>query len=178
MSTSFDRYVGLLSVALAGATAACSGGDADGSPSPGADGEADAALAEPTCYLGLKVPGVSHSGVGCSGTATQSSVTGISNSFDAVISVAVTLDAPPAIGPLSASSLTVDLPTDGTSHLWTAPSSCTLAATGKTVDDFFEWDYYRIDISCPEPALPNSGNTGAPLELGDFSLVTFFDSTI
>jgi hypothetical protein len=95
-----------------------------------------------------------------------------------VIRVAIALDAPPAVGPLSVSSLTVDLPTDETSHLWNAPSSCTLDATGKTVDDFFGWDYYRIDVSCPEPALPDSGNSGEPLELGDFSIVTFFDPTI
>lgn len=164
----------LAALALAGATAGCSGSDAEGSPGAG-DRGADAALAEPTCYLGLTVPGLSYSGLGCSGTDTQSSVTGISSSFDPVISVAVALDAPPAVGPLSVSTLTVDLPTDGTSHLWNAPSSCTLVATGKAVEEFFGWDYYRIDVSCPEAATPASGNAGEPLELGDFSIVTFFD---
>lgn len=175
MGSSIDRCLVVVAVALAGATAGCSGSDSDASPSGGAGDAADAALADPTCYLGLKVPGLSYSGVGCSGTATRSSVTGVSSSFGPVISVAVVLDTPPAIGPLSVSSLTVDLPTDGTSHLWIAPSSCTLEATGKTVDDFFGWDYYRIDVSCPEPAAPDNGNSGEPLELGEFSIVTFFN---
>lgn len=178
MGSSFDRCVAALTLALAGATAGCSGNDSDGSPRAGADNEADAALAEPTCYLGLKLPGLSASGVGCSGTATRSSVTSISASFGPVISVAVALHAPPAVGPLSVSSLTVDVPEDETSHLWNAPSSCTLDATGKVVDDFFGWDYYRIDISCPEPAVPDGANSGEPLELGDFSIVTFFDPSI
>lgn len=177
VGSSFDRYALALVLALVGASAGCSGSDSDGSASTGADGEADAALAETTCYLGLEVPGLSYSGIGCSGTATRSSVTGVGNSFDPVISVAVALDAPPAVGPLSVSSLTVDLPTDGTSHLWTAPGSCALEATGKAVEEFFGWDYYRIDVSCAEPAVPGSGNNGDPLELGDFSIVTFFDPT-
>lgn len=177
MRSSFDRCVAALVLALAAASAGCSGSDSDGSPSAAADSEADAALAEPTCYLGLKIPGVSYSGIACSGTTTRSSVTGVSNSTP-VISVAVLLDAPPAVGPLSVSSMTVDLPTDGTSHLWIAPSSCTLEATGTAVEEFFGWDYYRIDVSCSEPAVPDSGNSGEPLELGDFSIVTFFDRTL
>lgn len=177
MRSSFDRCVAALVLVGAMATAGCSGGDSDGSPGAGAGGEADAALAERTCYLGLNVPGVSYSGLGCSGTSTDSSVTGISNAFDPMIRVSVALDVPPAVGPLSVSSLTVDIPTDETSHLWNAPSSCTLEATGKAVEEFFGWDYYRIDVSCSEPALPASGNSGQPLELGDFSIVTFFDAT-
>jgi hypothetical protein len=48
-------------------------------------------------------------------------------------------------------------------------------ATDTAVELDFGWDYYRIDISCLEPALPASGNAGRPLELGNFSIVTFFD---
>lgn len=172
MSSSFNRFVGAL--ALVSATAGCSvSGDDDASP--GADGGADAALAERTCYVGLQVPGLTYDGAACSGGDTYSSVSGLNGSFDSVIHISLRLDAPPAIGALSVSSLTIDLPSDGTSHVWDAPSSCTAVATDKAVEPDFGWDYYRIDISCSEPALPASGNTGQPLELGEFSIVTFFD---
>jgi hypothetical protein len=172
VSLSFNRFVGAL--ALIGATVGCSSND-DDDGSPGADGGADAALAERTCYVGLEVPGLSYDGAACSGGDTYSSVSGLSSSFDAVINISLRLDAPPAVGALSVSSLTIDLPTDGTSHVWNAPSSCTAVATAKAVEPDFGWDYYRIDISCPEPALPASGNSGQPMELGEFSIVTFFD---
>ena len=156
-------------LALLGATVGCSSNDDDDGGNP-----ADAALEERTCYVGLEVPGVTYDGAACSGGDTYSSVSGLSSGFEAAIQISLRLDAPPDIGALSVSSLTIDLPSDGTSHVWNAPSSCAAVATAKAVEPDFGWDYYRIDISCPEPALPASGNTGQPLELGDFSIVTFF----
>lgn len=167
MRSSFNRFVGAL--ALVGAAVGCSSNDDDEARSG-----ADAALAERTCFVGLEVPGVTYDGPACSGGDTYSSVSGISSSFDTVVQISLRLDSPPAVGALSVSSLTIDLPTDGTSHVWNAPSSCAVVATATAVDPDFGWDYYRIDISCTEPALPASGNTGEPLELGDFSIVTFF----
>jgi hypothetical protein len=172
VSLSFNRFV--VALWLVGANAGCSGSDDDDS-SGGVDFDADAALAKQECYIGLEVPGVSYTGLACSGGDTYSSVSGISGSFDTVLAISLDLAAPPAVGALSLSSLTIDVPTDGTSQHWDAPGSCTAVATDTTVEPEFGWDYYRIDIGCSEPALPVSGNPGQPLELGNFSIVTFFD---
>jgi hypothetical protein len=169
---SFNRLV--VALFLMGASVGCSGSD-DGDSSGSLDFDADAALADQTCYIGLEVPGVSYTGVACSGGDTYSSVSGVSKSFDTALRVSLDLTAPPAVGALSVSSLTIDVPSEGTSRLWDAPSSCTAVATDTSVERDFGWDYYRIDISCTEPALPASDNPEQPLELGNFSIVTFFD---
>ena len=159
--SSFNRFAAAM--LMAGASVGCSGGDGG-----------DPGRADQTCYIGLEVPGVSYTGVACSGGDTYSSVSGVSKSFDTALRVSLDLTAPPALGTLSVEGLTIDVPSEGTSQLWTAPSSCTVAATDTVVERDFGWDYYRIDISCTEPALPASDNPGQPLELGNFSIVTFF----
>jgi hypothetical protein len=123
------------------------------------------------------VPGVSFRGIGCSGTPTLTSVTGLKDSsFDPAVRVTLELGTPPAVGALDLTSLTVVVPdSTGTEQSWEAPvGACTAQAVATQRDDFFEWDYYRMDLSCSEQAMGVDGNTAAPLELGDFIVVSFF----
>jgi hypothetical protein len=163
-------------LALFQLVAGCSGGSGAG-VGPSQEAAADRALANTSCYLGLQVPGVRHDGgVGCSGTGMFTTVTGLTpNTIEAALSVDLGLNSAPAVGPLDVQAITIDVPSSGTSQLWDAPvAACTAEAVDSAFDDFFSWTYYRIDISCSEPAVPQSPNTGQPLVLGDFVIVSFF----
>jgi hypothetical protein len=158
-----------------GALLAC-GGD-DGKQNTGIPKGPDEALNAKDCYLGLGVSGTAYSGYSCSGTTQSSSVSGLGpSSFDDVrMTVDISLNTPPAIGELDVESLTFRTPTTGES--WTASmGSCTAKAVKSATDTDFGWVYYRIDIVCTAPATPATGNPGEPLELGQFSIVTFFTS--
>lgn len=161
------RIENLLVGCLLTATACSSDG---GSSSP-----ADAALSRRDCYLGLQVPGVRHTGFGCSGTETSSSVSGFKpNEFEVALSVSLTLAEPPALGDLALSRLTVSIPEGDAMRRWEAPvESCSAVATDSAVDSDFGWVYFRIDISCVEPAQPEDAAED-PLDLGNFTIVTFF----
>jgi len=99
------------------------------------------------------------------------------NEFDLAISVSIGLSEEPMLGDLTLTSLTIDIPEADTSHVWDANvASCSAVALASAEDPDFDWIYYRIDISCSEPALPTGDNPGEPLELGDFVIVTFFSA--
>ncbi len=159
-------------VSALGLIAGCSGDAGSGGQGAGAD----RALAQRDCYLGLQVPGVSHTGYACSGTDTTSSVSGLEPSnFEPALSVSLTLAEPPEIGDLILTSLTLDIPEAGVSQRWEAPvAACNATAIASAVDPDFGWTYFRIDITCSAPAVPIGDNSGDPIELGDFSIVTFF----
>ncbi len=170
------QVTGVLAAALLASAVACSGDDSSGPSSAGS--AADAALAQRDCYIGLQVPGVEHTGFSCSGSSAQSSVSGlVPNRFDVALSVTLALAEPPALGELSLTSLAVEIPEGDTRNRWEAPvEACTATAIGSATDEDFGWVYYRIDISCTEPALPIDPNPGDPIELGEFTIVTFFTS--
>lgn len=91
------------------------------------------------------------------------------------MTVSLTLNTPPALGKLDVASLQVSIPGGPEGKLWDAPrNACTLTATKSFLKEDFGWMYYRIDVSCAAPATPATDNPGKPLDLGDFSLVTFF----
>jgi hypothetical protein len=106
----------------------------------------------------------------------MTTVTGLTrNSFDAALNVTFELNAPPALGPLDVSALTIDVPVNGQSRLWDAPvSACNVTAVDSSFDAAFSWTYFRIDVDCTEPATPQASNPGAPLQIGDFIAVSFF----
>lgn len=164
----------LYGLALLTSALGCSDGGGNDNQANGPD----AALANKDCYLGLQVPGVSHSGFACSGADSSSSVSGLApNSFDAALTVSLSLSSPPAIGRLDLSSLTVTRPEGGVSNDWDAQiDSCNATATKSALDTNMGWNYFLIDIACSLPALPVDNNPGQPLELGNFSIVTFFTS--
>lgn len=151
----------------------CSGGDGG----TGAGDPAEAALAQRDCYLGLQVPGVTHTGFACSGSQTSSSVSAFRpNTFDLALGVSMNLAEAPALGELTLTSLVVEVSDGEATQRWDAPvRACSAVATGSAVDEDFGWTYFSIDVSCSEPALPQETNPGGPLELGGFSIVTFFD---
>ena len=147
----------------------------DGGTGQGA--AAEAALARRECYLGLEVAGVEHTGVVCSGTDSSSSVSGFHpNTLESALGLSILLMEPPALGDLMLSSLTIEIPNDdGVFEYWDAPvSDCSAVATDSAVDEDFGWTYFLIEISCSEPAQPADSNPGEPIELGNFSIVTFF----
>jgi hypothetical protein len=196
--TSKAVYVGLLMIAqpfvlrgfsllaTLGFCIACSGSDGNGGGTGTGTGTGtgfgqdtpEKALAETTCYLDLATPDLDkYSGTACSGTDTDSSVEGLGpDSWDDIrMTVSLALNAPPALGKLDVSSLSIQIPSKGTTPSWEAPlDSCTITATDSAKDTDFGWIYFRIDISCTAPATPAEGNPGAPLELGEFTIVTFF----
>ncbi|MGC4065190.1 MAG: hypothetical protein QM784_11195 [Polyangiaceae bacterium] len=136
------------------------------------------ALADHDCFLGLSPSGVSYTGYACSGTSQSSTVSGIGpKSFDDIrMTIWMDFSAPPALGRLELERLTVDVPQDDdTKKTWEADvTACTATATDKAEDTDMGWVYYQIDVDCAEAAAPAEGNTDAPLELGKFSVVTFF----
>jgi len=143
----------------------------------GAAGGADNALAQKDCYVGLPTPGVTYTGYGCSGTSTSSTVSALGpKSWDDVrMTISLTLNTPPSLGVLDLETLTVQVPTADATPTWNAPlGACVATATKSAVDADFGWVYFLIDISCNLPALPATGNPGAPLDLNSFSIVTFF----
>ena len=150
----------------------CSGGD--GGTDQG--NAAEAALARHECYLGLQVPGVTHSGFACSGTGTSSSVSAFrTNTFELALGVSMSFAEAPAVGELSLTGMTVEVHEGEVTQRWDAPvEACSAMATDSSVDQDFGWTYFSIDVSCSEPALPQDTNPGDPIELGDFSIVTFF----
>jgi hypothetical protein len=166
-TTTFALAAGVLSTS-------CSGDDGGGSGGTAAD----RALAQRNCYLGLQVPGVSHTGYACSGGDLTSSVSGLRpNSFEAALSVSLTLAERPAIGELALASMTIAIPQEGADYYWRAQiDSCLAVATDSALESDFGWVYYRIDVSCTEPALPDDANPGEPLGLGDFTIVAFFSA--
>jgi hypothetical protein len=170
------RSIGFLAAGLFASSAACSSDDSGGTAS--SSSAADAALAQLDCYIGLNVPGVSHTGFSCSGSSSQSTVSGlVPNTFKVALSVTLSLAEPPTLGELSLTSLVIDIPEGEMSQRWEAPlESCTAIATNSAVYEDFGWIYYRIDISCTEPAEPVDPNPGNPIELGEFAIVTFFSS--
>lgn len=153
---------------------ACSSDDGSGDSSR----DADAALAELGCYVDLNVSDVAYTGAACSGSGQASTVSALGpDSWDDTrISVSISLSAPPAIGILDVSSLTIEIPNeDGTAASWTAPlDACTVEATGSKIDPDMGWTYFRIDVACTSPATPTADTSLSPLELGQFSIVTFF----
>jgi hypothetical protein len=172
MRANSDAILVLLALGLAG----CSGGGGGGTAMLSDAAEADAALADRNCFIGLQVPGVEHEGFACSGTTMFTTVSGlVPNMFEPALSVDLGLNTVPAVGPLDVQSITIDVPDSGMSQLWDAPvASCTAVAVDSALDDFMSWMYYRIDISCSEPAVPQATNPGQPLALGDFIIVSFF----
>jgi hypothetical protein len=167
--------------------AACSGEGAGegaenagpgGTPSSGGEAsQADVALAATDCYLGLEVPGVETSGIGCSGQQTSSTVTALRpDEFKAALRLTIELQAPPGLGELALDALVLDVPDGETSAFWSVPvDSCVATAVDSNVDEFFDtWTHYRIDFDCAEPFAPEEGNPGAPIDAGAFSVVTFF----
>ncbi|HEY6725865.1 MAG TPA: hypothetical protein VI197_17650 [Polyangiaceae bacterium] len=164
---------------LAGALIAClacfigcsgdDGGTAGGDP-------AATALARHDCYVGLQLPGVTHTGFACSGTGTSSSVSAFHpNTLEVAIRVSMDLAEEPALGELTLTSLVVEVPDGDVPQRWDAPvQACTAVASDTAVDEQFGWTYFSIEFSCSEPALPQDGNPGDPLDLGAFSIVTFF----
>lgn len=175
------RFVrGLVAPLLLSLSFGCSGGGSDGG-NGFLPANADAALRDTTCYLDLDVGTGSSSGFACSGTDQSSTVSRIrqsaDQSFEPSMRVDLVLDTPPALGALSLTELSVDIPDDGgQSVVWDAPvESCTATAVDSKVEPDFGWTYFRIDVSCSAPAVPAADNPGDPLDLGDFTLVTFFD---
>ncbi len=167
------KLAALCACICAGALVACGSDDGNASTGP------DAALDARDCYLGLTVPGgVAYAGYACSGSSQASTVSGLGpDSFNDVrLTVSLSLDAPPAIGALELASLSVSIPSaTSTPAQWDAPvNSCTATAPKSATDADFGWIYYRIDIVCTEPATPAADNPGAPMDLGEFSIVTFF----
>jgi hypothetical protein len=174
MATHTLRVLLVLTASLTVSLGCSADDDAPGSQGSGAN----AALANRECYLGLQVPGVTHTGFACSGSETHSSVTGLKpNAFEPALSVSLALVDAPAIGDLNLTSLSVDIPKEGVSQRWEAPAdACQAIATDSATEEDFGWVYFRIEISCSQAALPADANPGAPLELGDFVLVTFFSA--
>lgn len=150
----------------------CSGGGSGSQGDP-----ADAALAARDCYMGLQVPGVTHTGYACSGTTTSSTVSGLKPSaFEAALTVSIALPEPPMLGTLSPTSMTLEIPKDGVTERWNLPvTACSVMATDSSTDPDFGWVYFRLDVSCSEPAVPQDANPGDPIDVGDFVIVTFFD---
>lgn len=139
--------------------------------------DAESAIAQGKCFLGLTSGGVEYAGFACSGAQTSSSASGLGpDSWDDIdMTVSLALNTPPALGKLDVESLQVSIPGGPDGKLWDAPlNACTLTATKSFLKEDFGWMYYRIDVSCSAPALPATDNPGKPLDLGDFSLVTFF----
>jgi len=146
----------------------------------GGTGERDpveAALAQRDCYIGLELPDVTHTGFACSGSETSSSVSAFRpNTFDLALGISLNLAEAPALGELELTSMVLEVPDGEMTQRWNAPvQACSAVATDSAVDEDFGWTYFSIDISCSEPALPQETNPGDPLELGAFSIVTFFD---
>lgn len=172
--------LGVLSVCMgSGFLGACSGTDEGGNSNPnGVAKSADEAVGRKECFVGLPLPGVSYTGYACSGSSASSTVSAIGpTSWDDVrITVELSLKAPPTIGPLQLESLTIRVPNaDETTSSWVAPvDGCTATAVKSAVDEGFGWTYYRIDIACTEPAMPAADNSKEPMELGSYSIVTFF----
>jgi hypothetical protein len=138
----------------------------------------DEALNERNCYVGLSLPGAKYTGFACSGITRDSTVSAIGPKSwnDVLLSIDLSLKSPPAIGSLDLAELTFSIPNaDGSSLIWNAQlESCTAQAVKSALDDDFGWMYYRIDLNCTKPALPADGNSREPMELGQFSIVTFF----
>jgi hypothetical protein len=165
---------------------ACSNDDSDGGTATGtttgtttgSQSGPKEALADHDCYMDIAPTDVVYTGYACSGTSQSSTVSGLGpKSFDDVrMTLWMDFAAPPALGPLELERLTVDVPqADETKQTWEADvASCTATATDKAVDTDMNWVYYQIDIDCTKAAAPAEGNTAAPLELGKFTVVTFF----
>jgi hypothetical protein len=164
---------GLVMVVLTNLVA-CSSNEANGAASRGAD----EALAEPTCYVDLKLSDVEYTGGACSGSSQSSTVSALGpDSWDDTrITVTIALNKPPAVGMLDVSDMTIQQPKDdGTTSSWRAPlDACTFEAIGSNVDSDMGWTYFRIDVACTSPATPIDDAALGPLELGQFSIVTFF----
>lgn len=149
--------------------------DEQSGPTSGLD--AESAIARGKCFLGLTSGGSKYSGFACTGTQTSSSASGLGpDSWDDIeMTVSLTLNASPALGKLDVASLQVSIPGGPEGKLWDAPlTACTLTAPKSFLKEDFGWMYYRIDVSCSAPATPATDNPGKPIDLGDFSLVTFF----
>ncbi|MDX2052951.1 MAG: hypothetical protein SFV15_11200 [Polyangiaceae bacterium] len=176
------RAVGWMGLGCLLSLTACSssddsGGGGIGGPQSSSRDNANEALANNDCYLGLQLPGITTSGYGCSGGAQNTSITGLKpSSFDPALRINVELGTPPSLGALDLTKLTVGTPrADASWDTWEAPpGSCTAQAVGTSFDSFFSWDYYRMDFSCAGTANPVDGNTMPPLTLGDFTIVSFF----
>ncbi len=167
----FALLVGVLTLGCSDDGSDGGSGDIKGMPS-----SADAALASQDCYLGLVVDGVSSSGIACSGTQQSTVVTLLrESSFEAAMRVNLDLQAAPQAGELALQRLTVDVPEGATNRKWEAPEgACTAIASEPSLEPDLEWLYFRIDVSCSESAQPVGDNPGQPLELGEFTLVSFF----
>lgn len=140
---------------------------------------AESAIAQGKCFLGFANAGVRYTGFACSGSETDSSASGLgSDSWDDIeATVSLELSTPPALGKLDVAELRVSIPGGQDGKHWDAPpSACTLTATKSFAKKDFGWIYFRIDVSCSAPATPATDNPGSPLDLGNFSLVTFFTS--
>jgi len=165
----------LMTVSLA----ACSSSDGGDGSGAGA-GSAQDALADTTCYVGLEVGDAAYTGAACSGSTNYSSVSAIGPDSldDTRMTVYVGLAEPPAVGPLSLDELTFEVPNaDGSISEWDATvEDCTAEAKASKVDPQMGWTYYLIDISCSSPALPvdDVSETLSPMDVGQFTLVTFF----
>jgi hypothetical protein len=137
---------------------------------------AAAAVGEGECFLGFTSGGVKYNGYSCTGTHTSSMVSGLTTwDGDPALTVSIDLNSPPALGKLDLEAMQVTLPGGPSGKDWDVPAgACTLTATKSFLDKEMDWTYFRIDASCSAPATPAQDNPGQPLELGNFSMVTFF----
>lgn len=164
-----------LAAALIACVAGCIGCSGDDGGTAGGD-PAATALARHDCYLGLQVPGVTHTGFACSGAGTSSSISAFHpNTLEVAIRLSIDLAEEPALGELTLASLVVEIPEGDVAQRWNAPvQACTAVATDAAVDEQFGWTYFLIDVSCSEPAQPEDTNPDGPLDLEAFRIVTFF----
>jgi hypothetical protein len=136
---------------------------------------ATAAVNKGECFLGFTSGGVTYFGYSCSGTHTSSLVSGLTTWDDVAMTVSIDLNSPPALGKLDLEAMQVTIPGGPSGKDWEVPAgACTLTATKSFLDKDMDWTYFRIDASCSAPANPADGNPGKPLDLGNFSMVTFF----
>ena len=84
------------------------------------------------------------------------------------------LPEPPTLGTLAPTNLSLEIPEDGVIQRWNLPlTACSVMATDSSTDTDFGWVYFRLEISCLEPAQP-ALVPAEPIEVGDFVIVTFF----
>jgi hypothetical protein len=168
------RGLPLLALVLSLSAFGCSGDGSDGGGSSA--GGANRALDNQDCYMGLQIPGVQHEGYACSGTSTSSTISGLKpNVLEAALRVSFTLGAEPEIGSLDIAELEVGIPSEEGDNVWLDDgSNCMADAVGESFDADFMWTYFRIDVSCAAPMEPADDNPEGPLDVGDFTIVTFF----